>query len=610
MSLRGGRPRRPDAWSDAHARARFRAAERLDGPLDPTESAWLDDHLASCRGCRQAAASYTAQRVELRSLADHAPGPPRDLWARTAAAIEREGGFRDRSRGRRTGRARLAPYALLTAALVVAVAVGTLNSSWRLGGGGPAASSVAAASESAPDVAVASSRPGATPVVVGPKKVEWITQDTNGNYSVQSADISEVCPAEANPCGTAASTNQRPLEVTGRAQTVIGSRSGNQLIVVAENGPPNTGTVSVLTVNPSESTPPSASPSGLESLAPSQTATASATIASPSVRPTPSPTVKSTLNPTPSSSPVGQPASPSPTPSTSPAVEVSPSATPSGSVQIAHDVIVVGQTAAYSASGAWFAFTARPADRSAGTDIYLWRVGDPLARPVTKDHRSELGSWSGDTIVASTAIDTPGGTSSTVFLLDPATVERTVLPQAGNAWRPSVDPESQRAVYWTGRLRLSDDGKTYAPDAGRLVLGKWTSADTVPSDGPAATAPSDQEHDRQEVTIAAGNISDWDARWDETGTRLAIWIADPDNPGFGVLSLYAVSPFDGKIDLRKPLLDGRIAKAGYAISEGKLVWAEPASGGIGTGRILVYGWSDKGSGTIEPAPPGQVIVVR
>ena len=46
--------------------------------------------------------------------------------------------------------------------------------------------------------------------------------------------------------------------------------------------------------------------------------------------------------------------------------------------------------------------TARPADGSTGPDIYVWRVGDPEAHPVTTDHRSELGSWSVDTIVGST----------------------------------------------------------------------------------------------------------------------------------------------------------------------------------------------------------------
>jgi hypothetical protein len=295
---------------------------------------------------------------------------------------------------------------------------------------------------------------------------------------------------------------------------------------------------------------------------------------------------------------------------------VTPSASPDGTVQIAHDVIVVGQAASYSPSGTWFAFSARPSDGTAGPDIYVWRVGDAEAHPVTTDHRSELGSWSGDIIVGSTAVDTKKGTVGAAFLIDPATGNQTLLPQIGNAWRPSVDPNSRQAVYWTGRLRAASDGPGFAPDSGKLVLGAWDSINAAassetPSNEPSATAPADQPNDRKETTIAAGQLNDWDARWDSTGTRLAVWIADANDPSFGRLSLYDVDPFDGKIDLKKPLVNARLAKAGYALSQGKLVWAEPAeAGGSGDGHIFLYAWTDKGAGSTTETVPGQVIVVR
>ena len=53
---------------------------------------WLDEHLAGCDACRAIAAAYDADRAALRGLRDHQPEPPRDLWARTSAAIEREVG--------------------------------------------------------------------------------------------------------------------------------------------------------------------------------------------------------------------------------------------------------------------------------------------------------------------------------------------------------------------------------------------------------------------------------------------------------------------------------------------------------------------------------------
>jgi hypothetical protein len=309
-------------------------------------------------------------------------------------------------------------------------------------------------------------------------------------------------------------------------------------------------------------------------------------------------------------------------------------------------VIVVGQSASYSPSGTWFAFTARPADGSTGPDIYLWRVaGGAEAHPVTQDHRSELGGWSGDVIVGSTAVDTPNGTLPTTFVIDAQSGKQTMRPEVGPAWRPTVDPSSRQAVYWTGTLRPTLDGPGFAPDAGRLVVGAWSGADgtagaspspsasaagsgsttsggsesasaaasggadAAASSDPSAAASLDQARTRNETTIVAGHISDWDARWDETGTRLAVWIADDTDPSVGRLSVYAVDSFSGQIDLKKPLVDGRLAKAGFAIGKGRIVWAEPAKSGSGEGRIFVFAWTDQGTGEVEGVP-GKVIVIR
>ena len=50
------------------------------------------------RACRSVAAAYEADRLALRGLRDQQPEPPRDLWARTAAAIERESAVARRPR--------------------------------------------------------------------------------------------------------------------------------------------------------------------------------------------------------------------------------------------------------------------------------------------------------------------------------------------------------------------------------------------------------------------------------------------------------------------------------------------------------------------------------
>ena len=289
--------------------------------------------------------------------------------------------------------------------------------------------------------------------------------------------------------------------------------------------------------------------------------------------------------------------------------------------------MLVGQSAAYSPSGAWFAFSARPADGSVGPDIYVWKVGDALATPITTDHRSIFGSWAGETVVGSTVTETPvssgrGAATELVpesFLIDPLTRQIVSLPQAGRAWRPALDPSGRKAVYWAGTLRATE-GPGFAPEAGRLVLGTWaadgagvvsSSADASGVSSPDPSTLTDQQaaaHD--EVTIAAGRMEDWDARWDAAGTHLAVWIADAQDPTVGRLSLYGVSSFDGRIDVKKPLLDAQLATAGFSISDGQLVWASPSADGAVTGdRIQVLAWTDRGQGQVESVP-GPVIVIR
>ena len=80
-----------------HEKARMRAAEAIDVDLQPADAAWLSEHLSGCADCRSVAAEYRALHDELRGLAS--PEPPRDLWARTSAALDGV----DRSGARRSG---------------------------------------------------------------------------------------------------------------------------------------------------------------------------------------------------------------------------------------------------------------------------------------------------------------------------------------------------------------------------------------------------------------------------------------------------------------------------------------------------------------------------
>ena len=82
MNFRHNDPQTP------HERARALASDRLDGPLAAADALWLEDHLADCDACRTVATDFTANRELLRALP--VPEPPRDLWARTSVALDRE----------------------------------------------------------------------------------------------------------------------------------------------------------------------------------------------------------------------------------------------------------------------------------------------------------------------------------------------------------------------------------------------------------------------------------------------------------------------------------------------------------------------------------------
>jgi hypothetical protein len=214
-------------------------------------------------------------------------------------------------------------------------------------------------------------------------------------------------------------------------------------------------------------------------------------------------------------------------------------------------------------------------------------------------------------------------------------MEPTLQPQTGLAWRPVVDPHGRAAVYWSGRLEPTDDGLGWATSKGKLVVGRWddvtASAAPSASSSPEASASAsatvskegasspdasataaddaDQPRNRAETTIANGPLTDWDARWDITGTRLAVWIADPNNPTVGSLSLYVVDPFDGKVDLSKPPLENAPALAGFSLADGHLAWAAPHKDGSSESSVLVLAWTGDEFGKIESAS-GDILLVR
>jgi hypothetical protein len=763
-----GRPRTTrERWASDHERARQRAAERLSLPLPAAEQGWLDRHLRSCGACAAVAADYAAEQAALRALEE--PIPPRDLWARTAAALDRaerqasrdlnpsvfpgRGGtpgsrgsrsirglraeqrasaFRAAPRGvpqrlladRRTppqprppGLGWVAPFGALAAVAIVIVVGGNalLNGSAI----SPLSSPLSADASASVPGAVAST-PIATPIQVGAGEVAWLTPADDGSYSLNFASVDTVCPANAKPdCAPIAPSSPRHFATVGSAlHTVIRSPSKKQLVVVPTSTKMGSGGGSVIvvavptpvptaipaatataTANPTKSASPAESPSAgtatatatstasdgasgaASSTAPgdsvSPAATDTATPALPTDTPSPAdgtPAPTATATPAATDTATASVPGASETPETSASVEPSAPQPTASALAIISDVVVVGETAAYSPDGTMLAFSARPADGSRGPDIYLWRPGDAAAHPVTSDHASVFSGWLSNQLLGSRAITgaspqpssgtsgtsgtsgasetpsvaspspsttesataTPAGSASAAddavgvgavfanaegaasvnfpaaadvpasavpqsFVLDAITLVESDL--AAPAWRPVVDPTGRFVAYWAGTLRYDPATLAWRPDRGTLVLASWPALRG--SDPGAALAPVPLLGDPGTPSPA-----EWDMRWDEGGTHLAIWIADAGNPDLGRLNLLTIDA-TGRVDPTGISLHDAPALAGFSIGSDRLAWATPPGQDGEGSRLQVLAWSGENAGNIDsqPASGGDAVVV-
>ncbi len=602
-----------DGAAADHERARDLAATRLGEALHVGDVAWLEDHLAGCGDCAAAAAEYEEQRRSLQAFRLDFPEPPRDLWARTSAAIEAEGAARSWRSGWRSRGLPLVPVAGLMV-IAIAVGMGLLNGRSLF-----------------PDGTRTGDGPMPTPINVAAAEVEVLSRASDGTMQILTRRLTQVCPMGADACGLAPSFDvMTTATISGSADLAAIISPGRDRMVVVDRGE-GAGGVYVVTMAQSTSAPaaspaasptpdpgdsgpaasPAASPTpdpgdsgqpattvpgdsgraatpdtGLETASPAETphtATPSASPGNDAATPDPSATpVPAT--PDPSATPA--PATPVATPGTgeqpTPSIVVAPA--PDGALEIARDVIVLGGIAAYSADGARFAFTARPADGSTGPDVYVWTVGDAEAHAVTTNHASVFSGWLDGNLLVSRVAD---GKPETVLLdLDDGT-ETAV--SAGRTWRPAIGPRGRTAVWWDGAVTLDGDGLIPVPGAGRLVLAPW------PEDSP------------NPQVLATGPLTDWDVHWDAAGTVLAVWTTAGKPGEAGLLRLYAVDADTGRADLDHPLMDATAAFGGFSLKPGRLAWSAPAEDG--EVRVSVAAWSGRDVGRLDlPAEQGVTII--
>ena len=254
----------------------------------------------------------------------------------------------------------------------------------------------------------------------------------------------------------------------------------------------------------------------------------------------------------------------------------------------------------------WFAFTARPADGSAGPDIYLWRVGDARAKPVTTDHASAFGVVGGGQVIGSRPAAAGSARREWRELRPGQPVAPSVLDRSEHrAPRPpgrrAGAPRSTRPVRgpssWDGSVDPRPMGPRSRLTDGRLVLDAW--ADGATRDRPGRRFARGRLPRRLHGPLGRDRHL---AR--RVGRRRRAI-----RP-VGRLSLLHIDPTTGNVERPKAGPQDVPALPGFSIENGRLAWATPPSQDGEGSRVQIVAWSDDGVGSIESAPGQDVVVVR
>lgn len=584
-----------------HERARMLAAESIDVSLQPFEAAWLAEHLNGCAECRGVAVEYRAVHDELRSL--QAPVPPRDLWARTSAALDAVDRAAPRasravpgSPARRFAFNRPLSFTGVAVGLVVVAATVSLLAQGPL--------SLSGGSGTSGGIAQVSPTPGSTaeaPLAVYEGTGYWMNSEGD-KYSIKGQ--STACS------GTEA------CAVTKTGGETLGSiRSSSSLSAAIA---PGAGQAAVWTSSKIAILPLSGPmPSGvsIDDLTPRPTASATPTAAVASPTPEPS----GSAEPSPAETPTPAP-SPTPVP-TGPSVATEP-------VAILDGYEIVGSDPLFSPDGSWVAFSARPSDRSSGPDVFVWRAGMERAKAITTAHADLFSGWLGQRVLLSEFHDS-GQVASYVF--DPQTsmwqhIARPML-------LPVADPLGHYVVYWAGSVRYNANTGLWELVSGHLYFDAWANIDleppspdgTTPSPAPTPTAsPSDIPAETPTavaeetpsssipaspeatetgadattdnatasplatptptpgpqllpVSTVSGVMGRWVVRWDAAGEHLAVWAAESASQA-GTLALFGVDRHAGLVQADMPLLFVTDVLANLQFDELHLIYTSNADG--------------------------------
>jgi len=485
----------------AHAQARALAAELVDGPLVPEEAAWLDAHLASCPDCSAVAAEYAAIHAELSTLA--MPEPPRDLWARTRAALDQVDGRGARSLGRhsRAGLGSLLGSSIAVATVVVIAGAALLSQTPIVRPALPNGSTGPIANASSSGVPQGAQQP----LAVMNGTTYWIAasdgvyQIIGGTSTCDPGDTScTVKNGSGQTLGTISSDSTVSAAIAPDASVAAVWTADKIAILPLDNSSPSVA-LDLLTPQPTVAVTasPTASPTPVRTATPIPATATPAVVSTPvetaSAAEIPSPTLLPSASATPAAT-LTATAPPSiaevtPVLATPTAAPTTPATTPTGgAVAILTGYEIVGSGPAFSADGKTVAFSARPSDHSAGPDVFVWQAGDLQAHAITSAHADYFSGWFGSKILVSEidAGSAPAGSlAPTSFVFDPNTDQGLLITRP--MFMPVVDPTGRFVVYWSGSVQFDPATGLWQPGSGDLYFDRWSNLVLVTPGTPLAT---------------------------------------------------------------------------------------------------------------------------